>query len=94
VKITESKKENIFILGLKGRLDSTTSDDLESKILGLADEGEKRFTIDCSNLDYISSSGLKVLLLGAEKLKNVGVEIVIFSLKDNIKEVFDCAGFS
>ena len=94
MEILEDKKGNIVVLGIIGRLDSITSHDLESKIIGMIDDGVKRFIVDCSILDYISSSGLKVLLLGAKKLKNVGGEVVLTSLKGQIKEVFDCTGFT
>ncbi len=94
MNITEHKKGGIVILSLNGRLDSNTSAELESKILGIIDDGEKRIIVDCLNLDYISSRGLRVFLLGAKKLKNVGGEVVLTSLKDQIKEVFDCTGFT
>ncbi len=94
MEIAENRNENIVILSLVGRLDSNTSDDLESRILSRIDEGERKFIIDCSYLDYISSSGLRVLLLGAKKLNNIGGHILLSSLQAQIKQVFECAGFT
>ena len=94
MNIVENKNGNIIILAPEGRLDTTTSGDLEKKILSLIEDGEKQFILDFRNLIYISSNGLRVLLLGAKKLKGEGGAIVLCSMKEQIKEVFDCAGFS
>jgi anti-sigma B factor antagonist len=81
-------------VGLKGRLDANTSPGLEERLVGLIDSGEKRFVVEFTELDYISSAGLRVLLMAAKRLKNLNGRIVLASLKDHIKEVFDIAGFS
>lgn len=94
MEITESKREDILILRLRGRLDASTSSKFEEKLLTSIDGGEKKFIIDFSQLDYISSSGLRVLLMAAKRLRGSGGEIVLSSLKDQIKEIFDIAGFS
>lgn len=94
MKISEDKKGEIVILSLNGKLDVTTSGDFETKILNMIDKGENKLIVDCCQLDYISSSGLRVFIVGSKKLKNLGGEIVISSLKDSIRNVFDCVGFS
>jgi len=94
MEIREDKRGDIVIVGLKGRLDASTSNRLEERLLALIDGGEKRFVIDFSQLDYISSSGLRVLLMAAKRLRDANGKIVLSSLKDHIKEVFDIAGFS
>jgi len=45
-------------------------------------------------LDFISSSGLRVLLTAGKQLKSVNGKMVLCSLKDHVKEVFDVAGFT
>ena len=92
--ISAGKDGDILIVGLKGRLDANTSPALEERLVSLIDSGEKRFLVDFNELDYISSAGLRVLLMGAKRLKNLSGRIVLASLKDHIKEVFDIAGFS
>ena len=94
MKIKESRREDVVVLGLKGRLDASTSNELEEQLLGLTSRGEKSLVVDFSQLDYISSSGLRVFLLVAKKLKKVNGTIVLCSMQDYIKEVFDIAGFS
>jgi anti-sigma B factor antagonist len=92
--ITEEKRGEVMLLGIKGRLDTSTASRLEEKLLALINGGERRLTLDCSQLDYISSAGLRVLLLAVKRMKEVNGKIVLCALKDQIKEVFDIAGFS
>ncbi len=94
MEIDEAKNGDVVLIGLTGRLDSNTSGSLEQKLLALIDKGEKQFIIDFCDLEYISSAGLRVLLLAAKRSKAVNGKIVLSSLKIHIKEVFDLAGFS
>ena len=56
--------------------------------------GEIRFIIDFEALDYISSAGLRSILVIAKKLKAQDGQILLCSLKDAVKEVFEISGFS
>jgi len=94
MEITESKKDNTVILALAGRLDASNAGKLEEKILALIASGERRLIVEAAQLDYISSAGLRVLLVAAKRLNANDGKIVIAALKDQVKEVFDIAGFS
>ena len=94
MEINEHIEGNIIILEPNGRLDTNTSDEFEAKLVGLIDEEELRLVIDLIHVDYISSAGLRVLLMAAKKLKIMNGSIVLCSMSDHIKEVFDIAGFT
>lgn len=94
MKINESKSGSIVVLDLNGRLDASTSGMLEKKLMELLDKGEKHFVFDFSQLDYISSAGLRVLLMAAKKTGGTGGKMALACLKEHVKEVFDIAGFS
>lgn len=94
MNIKELKKDKAFVIILEGRLDSTNSGEMEKKFISLLEKGEKNLLIDFSALDYISSAGLRVMLMAAKKSKAAGGKVVLASLTDNVKEVFDIAGFS
>lgn len=94
MEIKEHKEGNIIILEPNGRLDTNTSDEFEAKLVGLTDEEELRLVIDLIHVDYISSAGLRVLLMAAKKLKIMNGSIVLCSMSNHIKEVFDIAGFT
>ena len=93
MEITERKVGDVCVVGITGRLDSGTSDSLAQRLHHLIDGGERRLVIDGQKLDYISSTGLRVLLVAAKRLKAVDGRIVLSSLKPHIFEVFEIAGF-
>ena len=57
-------------------------------------EEEKDFVIDFAGLDYISSAGLRVILATTKKLKEKEGKLLLSSLKDIVKEVFEISGFT
>ncbi len=93
MEINEERRGGVVILSLKGRLDALTAKILDEKISSLIESQEKLFAIDFRQLDYISSGGLRVLLKAAKALKNENGKIVLYALKDPIKEIFEIAGF-
>ncbi len=94
MELIERKNNDVLILETHGKLDSNTSSLLEQKLISEIDGGTTKIIVDCSKLDYISSAGLRVLLVGAKKLKAINGKIVLCSLQDYIKEVFEIAGFT
>ena len=94
MEITEERRENILILRVIGRLDSSTSKMMEERLLPIIDSGEGRLVIELSQLDYISSAGLRVFLLAAKRIGNAKGRMILCSLQDAVKQVFDIAGFS
>jgi anti-sigma B factor antagonist len=92
--IKEDKKNNAVILAVEGRLDSTTSAELERKLLARMEGGEKDFLLDFAGMDYISSAGLRVLLMAAKRCQKMAGKVVLSALNVNVREVFDIAGFT
>lgn len=93
MNISEEKINGYYIFGLEGRLDANTSGSFEDKLINKIDDGETNILVNFDRLDYISSSGLRVLLVGAKKLKGKKGKISLCGLKKHIKEVFEIAGF-
>ena len=92
--ISEDRKADALILALSGKLDATTAKPFEDKILGVINSGTQRLVVDLSQLEYVSSSGLRVFLLAAKRLQATDGKIVLCGLQDHIRQVFDLAGFS
>lgn len=92
--ITEEKREHVSVLALKGRLDANTSSTLEQKLLGMIANGDKHLVLDMADLDYISSAGLRVLLIAAKKIGSTDGKLGVASPKDHVREVFDLSGFT
>lgn len=84
-------KESVT-LALKGRLDALTAIDFDRLIREKLAE-TSRTQIDCSELDYISSAGLRVMLSTAKRLKEQGGELRLAALKETVATVFKISGF-
>lgn len=93
MEVVEKKQNGICILGLLGRLDSNTSPEFEKRLFELIEDGTKSLIVDFESLDYISSAGLRVLLKATKELQRSDGKIVLCSMKEYIKEVFEIAGF-
>ena len=79
------------VLKIVGRLDTTTAPELEATVNGCI-AGITALELDCSELEYVSSAGLRVIL-NAQKLMNVQGEMKITHVNEVIMEVFDITGF-
>ena len=93
MNIHEERSDGVLIIGLEGRLDATSSKMFEEKTLAMIDAGETRLVIDLSQLDYVSSAGLRVFLLASKRLNPAGGKLVLCSLQEPVKEVFEIVGF-
>ena len=94
MEIIEKKIGGVSIVALGGRLDAYVSGDVEQKLNALVDADEVCLVVSLAGLDYISSSGLRVLLASLKKVRKRDGDIKLASMKPHIKEVFDVAGFS
>ena len=93
MQISEQIKEGALILSLQGRLDTNTSELFEERMMAIIDAGNNRLVVDLTDLDYVSSAGLRVLLMGAKRLKNEKGRLALCGLRDHIREVFEVSGF-
>jgi len=81
----------------QGRLDFGTAPAFEKQLQdALAGSGAApaRLIIDCAALDYVSSAGLRVILLGARASQRAGITFALCALTPAVREVFDLSGFS
>lgn len=93
MEITEEKTGNVLTVALDGRLDANTAKNVEERILKRIEEGHRQLVVDLARLDYISSVGLRVLMLAAKRLKGGNGSAVVCSLQPSIRQVFEIAGF-
>lgn len=87
------KEGNVTVVKISGRLDAVIAPEYEMKIRELIDAGDSRFVIDVAGLDYISSAGLRALLVTAKLLKAKGGQVRFAHVSGAVKEVFDISGF-
>lgn len=85
--------DDIYTSHPKGRLDSNACPAFEAEIVGALNAGNQRVLFDFSQLDYISSAGLRVVLMAAKRLRESGGKMALCSLNEMIREVFEVSGF-
>ncbi len=93
VEVTEERVGEVLVLSPIGRLDSANVHSFESVIMERVSKGERRVVVDFSRLDFISSSGMRVLLIASKALKAKAGTLVLCSMKDHIEEIFKISGF-
>ena len=69
MNVTQETVGNVLVVGPEGRLDGNSAKDLESVLLKAMEGGAHRILFDFSSLEYISSSGLRVILATAKRVK-------------------------
>lgn len=94
MEITNRKEGKAVIMTIKGRMDAITAVEFDRETGDVIGRGEKLIIIDLSGLDYISSAGLRSMLSASKKLKGEGGDIILTSLKDVVRDVFEISGFS
>jgi len=94
MQINRKAVDEIEIISPCGRLDAYNSSEIETKLNALIDAAKIKLVVSLKELDYISSSGLRVLLTTLKKVRKQHGDICLACLKSNVREVFDTAGFS
>ncbi len=85
--------DRIQHLTLKGRLDSATYVTLEKTVNGLFQSADDRVLIDFSTLSYVSSAGLRLILVAAKRARQVGGRLILCGLSPSVRDVFEISGF-
>jgi len=93
MQISTRTSNDTQIVSITGSMDSATSPEAQ-KSLGASLAGAKKVALDFSQLDYISSAGLRVLLGVAKQLKASGGKLAMYGLNQSVSEVFEISGFS
>lgn len=95
MEISSSQFKHCDVVKVTGRLDSATSPKLAEVFARINDSGRFKIVLDFTELDFISSAGLRVLIATLKNCKryNRG-DLVLAGLPENILSVFDLAGFT
>ena len=90
--ITTNKENNIRIISVDGKIDSFTSKDFQDSLITHILDGEDKILVDCSKLDYISSSGIRAFYFALRELNSNGT-IALCSANENILHVLELVDF-
>jgi anti-anti-sigma factor len=91
VEISEQRNGDVIVLGPVGRIDNDTSPGFQAKLVGL--DGA-RVLVDLTGVDYISSAGLRALMMASKQSKASAGRLAVASLGPVVKEIFEISRFS
>ena len=93
MSLSSEKIGEVLVVSTAGQINSANAAELESQLMALVEQCEHQWVLDMGRLDYISSAGLRVVLLLAKRLKQHSGRLVLCSLQPHVHEVFDISGF-
>jgi anti-sigma B factor antagonist len=93
MQISEEARDGAFVVSASGRLDSNTAPALEA-VLPARVQANPVTILSLADVPYVSSAGLRVLLIGAKMAKSKGHRLLLTGLSASVREVFDISGFS
>ena len=91
--IQETKEGGVVTLAIEGRVDTTNAKELETGVTN-AFAKAKDVILDLEKLNYISSAGLRALLIGQKTATSKGGSMKVINVGDMIMEIFETTGFS
>lgn len=94
MNIQVEQQDAVTAITLMGRLDGITMQQLEQQLIQLLGQGNKHFLFQLEQLDYISSAGLRVMLLAIKRTKVIQGSVVLCMMQSNVRDIFDLSGFS
>lgn len=94
MEITINETDGKMIAGLQGRLDTLCAPECEQALAPMRANAANDNVIDCSGLEYISSSGLRIFLSLLKEVKAKGGTLLLEGVNKEIRNIFTITGFS
>ncbi len=93
MEFVQAQSGDVVIVKLAGRLDGSNAHTVEQSFAGVLDSGASRLAIDLSDLEYVSSAGLRVLLIVANRIQHANGKVAVFGLNGGVRAVFSISRF-
>ena len=97
MELTERRAGKAIVLAPAGRIDMATSEQLKERLIPLVTDAGKKgevVILDFAGVDYISSAGLRVLMLAAKEAKSAGSKVAVAALQPLVNEIFEISRFN
>lgn len=91
---TDRQEGRVAVVAAGGRMEAAGAPLMEQHLRHLAAEGRTRVVVDCADLEYVSSAGLRVFLAAARQAGNDQGAFALANMPKRVREIFDIAGFS
>ena len=93
MEVTTERQDGVLSARVAGRIDGTNVREFEEAVRAAIEETDRAVILDFQALSYISSAGLRALLLTAKAMRTQNSEFSLCSVSDEIREVFEISGF-
>lgn len=94
MNVTINHEGSKYDVVLEGRLDTTNVEQFQKDIAPLMASGKSEIELDCTDMEYTSSQGLRMFLMLQKYVNQQGGSMVMKNMRPQVKEVFDITGFS
>jgi len=94
MEVIISKQGAQTLVKLTGRLDTTNADQFQKDITPLMEDPQPDIELDCTDMEYTSSQGLRMFLMLQKTVSSKKGNMVMTNMRPQVKEVFDITGFS
>jgi anti-anti-sigma factor len=94
MQIEETRVGSTLVMAVQGRIDALSAQIFHDQLLGHVDRGETSVVLDFAALDFISSAGLRVVLMAAKRLQQADGHFALCALQETVREVFRVSGFA
>jgi anti-anti-sigma factor len=94
MEIESVKKDKAFVVRIKGRLDAVAAPEFDKKCGQWLDQGEKNVVLNFADLEYISSIGLRSILVLGKRIKSQNGKLHLCSMNKTVSGVFQMSGFA
>jgi stage II sporulation protein AA (anti-sigma F factor antagonist) len=84
---------SVTVVAIRGKLDAVTAPTFEQHVRATVDAGNHAIVVDLARLDYISSAGLRALLVLAKQVKARGGKACVAGVSGDVRSVFEMSGF-
>ena len=93
MNISTISVNSVTVVRFEGNIDTGTSTEAQESLEKLIDEGALKIVVNFSEVGFVSSAGLRILLVITKKLKNTGGNLRVCGLNETVKEIFEITGF-
>jgi anti-anti-sigma factor len=94
LEISEQRQGDVVVLGPMGRINNDTSPEFQTRLLNCVGAPQARVLVDLSGVDYISSAGLRALMMASKQSKVGNGRLAVAGLNSIVKEIFTISRFS
>jgi len=91
--ITTEQINSVLVVSLKGQINSSNAAEIQEQLLEQVNDATSRWLVDFNGLEYISSAGLRVVLLLAKRIRQHEGSLVLCAMQPHVYEVFEVSGF-